>query len=116
MNSKGKGSTSAAIEGLEYAAKKGFKIINCSFGSSAESSSLKDAVNYAQDKGALLVVAAGNDSQNIDKDPEYPASFGDSNILTVAASTSTDTLACSPTTAPPTWTSRPPGATSTPPT
>ena len=93
MNSKGKGSTSDAIEGLEYAAKKGFKIINCSFGSSAESSSLKDAVNYAQDKGALVVVAAGNDSQNIDKDPEYPASFGDSNILAVAASTSTDTLA-----------------------
>ncbi len=39
------------------------------------------------------MVAAGNDSQNIDKDPEYPASFGDSNILAVAASTSTDTLA-----------------------
>ena len=55
---------------------------------------LKDAVDHAQDKNVLLVVAAGNDSQNIDKEPVYPAVDGDSsNILTVAASTDTDTLA-----------------------
>jgi subtilisin family serine protease len=93
MNSKGKGSTSDAIEGIDYAVKQGFKIINCSFGSSSKSSSLHDAVDYAQDHNALLVVAAGNDGENIDKHPEYPASYGDSNILTVAATTSTDALA-----------------------
>ena len=47
----------------------------------------------AQDKNVLLVVAAGNDSENMDQNPVYPASYGDSNILAVAASTSTDTLA-----------------------
>ncbi|HYI35910.1 MAG TPA: S8 family peptidase [Thermoleophilaceae bacterium] len=93
MNSKGKGSTSDAIDGIQYAAKKGAKIINCSFGSSSKSSSLHDAVDYAQSKGSLLVVAAGNDGDNIDKKPEYPAAYTDSNILTVAATTSTDTLA-----------------------
>ena len=93
MNSKGKGSTSDAIEGIEYAVKKGFKIINCSFGSSSKSSSLHDAVDYAQDHNSLLVVAAGNDGENIDKHPIYPASYTDSNILAVAASTSGDTLA-----------------------
>ena len=93
MNSKGKGSTSDAIAGMEYAAKKGAKVINCSFGSSSKSTALHDAVDYVQDKGALLVVAAGNDGDNIDKKPEYPASYTDSNILTVAATTSTDTLA-----------------------
>jgi subtilisin family serine protease len=93
MDSKGKGSTSNAIEGIEYAVKKGLKIINCSFGSSSKSSSLHDAVDYAQDHGALLVVAAGNDGEDIDSSPTYPASFTDSNILAVAASTSTDTLA-----------------------
>ena len=41
----------------------------------------------------LLVVAAGNDGKDIDKHPVYPASFENGNILTVAASTSTDTLA-----------------------
>jgi thermitase len=93
MNSKGKGSTSDAIAGIDYAVKQGFKIINCSFGSSSKSSSLHDAVDYAQDHNVLLVVAAGNDSENIDKDPLYPASYSDSNILAVAASTSDDTLA-----------------------
>ena len=39
------------------------------------------------------MVAAGNDGKNIDKSPSYPASYGDSNILAVAASTSDDTLA-----------------------
>jgi thermitase len=93
MNSKGKGSTSAAIDGIDYAVKNGAKIVNCSFGSSSKSSALHDAVDYAQDHNVLLVVAAGNDSQNIDKTPSYPASFTDSNILAVAASTSDDALA-----------------------
>jgi thermitase len=93
MNSKGKGSTSDAIEGIDYAVKQGFKIINCSFGSSSSSSGLHDAVDYAQDHNTLLVVAAGNDSENIDKHPLYPASYTDSNILAVAASTNDDTLA-----------------------
>jgi len=93
MNSKGKGSTSDAITGIQYAVKKGLKIINCSFGSSSKSSSLHDAVDYAQDKGVLLVVAAGNDGENIDKNPSYPASYTDSNILTVAATDSDDALA-----------------------
>jgi thermitase len=93
MNSKGKGSTSAAIDGIDYAVKNGAKIVNCSFGSSSKSSALHDAVDYAQDHNVLLVVAAGNDSENIDKNPIYPASYTDSNILAVAASTDEDTLA-----------------------
>ena len=93
MNSQGKGSTSDAIDGMEYAAKKGAKIINASFGCPSSSESLHDAVDYVQDKGVLLVVAAGNDSEDIDKHPEYPASYTDSNILAVAASTDEDGLA-----------------------
>ena len=93
MNSRGKGSTSAAIDAIRYAVKKGAKIVNCSFGSTSKSSALKDAVDYAQDHKSLLVVAAGNDGVNIDKHPEYPAAYGDSNILAVAATTSDDKLA-----------------------
>jgi subtilisin family serine protease len=93
MNARGKGSTSDAIAGIDYAVKQGFKIINSSFGSSASSESLKNAVEYAKKKGVLLVVAAGNDGVNIDKTPEYPAAYGDSNILTVAATTDDDVLA-----------------------
>ena len=53
MNSRGQGSTSDAIDALEYAVRKGAKVINCSFGSSSASSALHDAVDYAQDKGAM---------------------------------------------------------------
>src|SRR4051812_456167 len=84
MNSKGKGSTSDAIDGIDYAVKEGAKIINCSFGSSSKSSALQDAVDSAQDKGVLMVIASGNDTQNIDEDPEYPAAFTNGNIITVA--------------------------------
>lgn len=93
MNSQGKGSTSAAIAGIDYAIGEGAKIINCSFGSSSKSSSLQDAVDSAQDRGVLMVIAAGNDTQNIDEEPEYPAAFSNGNIITVAAVTATGSLA-----------------------
>jgi len=93
MNAKGKGSTSDAIAAIQYAVKQGFKIVNCSFGSTSKSSALKDVVDYAQDHKVLMVVAAGNNGENIDKKPEYPAAYGNSNILTVAATTSDDQLA-----------------------
>src|SRR3954471_22336870 len=93
MNSKGKGSTSDAIDGIDYAVHEGAKIINCSFGSSSKSSALQDAVDSAQDKGVLMVIAAGNNSESIDTSPEYPAAFTNSNIITVAAVTSTGALA-----------------------
>jgi thermitase len=93
MNSRGQGSTSNAIEGIQYAVKRGAKVINGSFGTSSKSSALKDAVEYAKDHDTLLVVAAGNDGDNIDKHPTYPASYGEKNILAVAATTSDDDLA-----------------------
>ena len=93
MNFRGKGSTSDASEAIRYAARMGAKVINASFGSSSKSHTLQDAVEYAQDKGVLIVVAAGNDGEDIDKHPVYPASFGNANILTVAASTRSDKLA-----------------------
>jgi len=93
LDSRGRGSTSDAIAGIEYAVKAGVKIINCSFGTSGKSEALHDAVKFAKKKNALLVVAAGNDGENIDKSPNYPAAFNDDNILAVAASTSKDKLA-----------------------
>lgn len=93
MNALGKGSSSYAAEGIEYAVHKGVKIINASFGSSSKSSAMEDAIEYAKEKGVLIVVAAGNDGKNIDKSPIYPASYTYGNILTVAASTADDGLA-----------------------
>jgi subtilisin family serine protease len=93
MDSSGKGSTSDAIDGIDYAIHEGARIINCSFGSSKKSSALQDEVDYAKSKGVLLVVAAGNNGDSIDAKPLYPASLTEGNILTVAATTSTGALA-----------------------
>ena len=40
-----------------------------------------------------MVAAAGNDGVNTDKQPNFPASYPDSNILSVAATNSKDKLA-----------------------
>src|SRR4051812_28686066 len=93
LDARGRGGTADAVEAIEDAVHEGAKIVNCSFGSSSKSSALQSAVDEAKDKGVLLVVAAGNDGESIESHPAYPASFTDGNILTVAASTSSDTLA-----------------------
>ena len=93
MNDQGKGSTSDAIAGIDYAIHEHAKIVNCSFGSSASSSALQDAVKSAENAGVLLVVAAGNNSQSVDSTPEYPAAYTNGNILTVAATDSAGNLA-----------------------
>ncbi|MDQ7816523.1 MAG: S8 family serine peptidase [Melioribacteraceae bacterium] len=59
-------------EGIVYAANKGAKVINCSWGGYSASEYEKAVVNYAISKGSLIVAAAGNN--NIDT-PFYPASY-----------------------------------------
>jgi len=81
--------TSAAIE---RAAEYGCKVINCSFGGSYFSNAENAAINYANSKGALVVCSAGNDSSNNDIIPSYPASYSQANVISVASSSSTDTL------------------------
>lgn len=93
MNLFGSGNMSDAAEGIRYAVRMGARVINASFGSTSDSQTLRDAVSYARSKGALIVVAAGNDGVDIDKKPAYPAAYGDSNILTVAATDENDKLA-----------------------
>ena len=48
--------------------------------------SLRNAFESLQQKGILVVVAAGNDGWDIDYTPDYPAAFNMPNQLTVAAS------------------------------
>ena len=44
-DARGRGSTSDAVAGIDYAIRHGAKIVNCSFGSSSKSSALQDAVD-----------------------------------------------------------------------
>jgi subtilisin family serine protease len=60
--------------GIRYAVDNGAKIINMSFGKgySWDKNIVDSAVAYAEEKGVLLVHAAGNSAQNNDVEPNYP--------------------------------------------
>ena len=57
------------------------------------SQALLDVINKAADWDILFVASAMNDNTNIDVTPVYPASYVASNLISVAATTSTDNLA-----------------------
>lgn len=60
--------------GIRYATDNGAKIINMSFGKkySWDKKVVDEAVKYAESKGVLLIHAAGNDGEDIDKVTHYP--------------------------------------------
>ncbi|TAD96921.1 MAG: peptidase S8 [Bacteroidetes bacterium] len=63
-----------------YAVDNGAKIINMSFGKaySPQKAKVDEAVRYAESKGVLLIHAAGNSSENIDVERNFPTRlFGD---------------------------------------
>ena len=65
---------SAAYKAMKYAADRGVKIINCSWGRNTgpASSFEQDVVNYVLSKGCLIVAAAGNDDSEF---VQYPAGY-----------------------------------------
>ncbi len=92
IDSTGKGNTSHAIRAIDYAIAMGADIINASWSSTNYSSALLAAIKRAQNAGILFVAAAGNDGQNNDSIPHYPANYGLSNIVAVGASNQSDVL------------------------
>ncbi len=59
---------------IRYAVDNGAKVINGSFGKdfSPYSNWVRDAISYAGANDVVFVHAAGNDSKNIDVEPNYP--------------------------------------------
>ncbi len=89
------------IAAIRYAVDNGVRVINLSLGGtcsddsacpSADLSQLEDAIEEAGQRGVLIVAGAGNERQDIDKHPFYPASFDATNIIAVAASGCDDAL------------------------
>jgi len=60
---------------IRYAVDNGATIINGSFGKSYSPHSdwVRDAIKYAAEKDVLIVHAAGNDSKDIDVEPNFPS-------------------------------------------
>jgi thermitase len=94
----GFGSTKDAIEAINYAIdrkQKGVnvRVISASWGSTAYSKALEDAIRAAGEAGILFVAAAGNNSTDNDKRPHYPSNYNLPNVISVAALDRNDNLA-----------------------
>lgn len=85
LDSDGAGTYSDVAEGIIYTADNGAKVINLSLGAYSYSQTLQDAVDYAYQKGCVIVAAAGNDNTN---EPLYPAAYN--NVTSVAATDQSD--------------------------
>lgn len=90
MGDDGSGNISDAIRAMYYAADRGAKIINASWGGAPCSQNLRTAISDIGARGVLFVSASGNSYKDLDSDPEYPAAYGMSTQVTVGSSNNRD--------------------------
>ncbi|ARU60027.1 hypothetical protein CBW65_02315 [Tumebacillus avium] len=88
LSASGSGYTSDIIDGVYFAADNNANVISMSLGGGGYSSAFQSAINYAWNSGTVIVAAAGNNGNTA---VQYPANY--SNVLSVAATTSSDTKA-----------------------
>jgi thermitase len=93
LTASGSGTLQGAIESIQYATKMKVNVMSNSWGGGGFSQALMDAIQEARDAGILFVAAAGNDSNDNDAKPTYPASYELDNIVSVAALDNRDGIA-----------------------
>jgi subtilisin family serine protease len=89
----GSGNGANAIKCIEFARSNGANIMNNSWAippnpanpNGGFSQAMLDVIEATRDAGVLFVCAAGNESNNNDALPVYPASYNVENVLSVAA-------------------------------
>lgn len=79
-----------AVDAISYAVKRGAHIINASWGGGGCSVVLGEKINELNNLGILFVAASGNSGFDIDRTPQYPASYNLSNMITVGATSEWD--------------------------
>ncbi|MGH9931576.1 MAG: S8 family serine peptidase [Pyrinomonadaceae bacterium] len=93
LDNSGSGDIADAVEAIDYAVSHGAQVINLSWGTTGNSLILKDAIERAMRRGVVVVCSAGNNGQDVDSMPYYPASFGLRDLIAVASSDNFDQLA-----------------------
>ncbi len=103
MNATGSGTIADAITAIEFAmqARAAFsatgaadvRVLSNSWGSGSFSQALADQIAAAGDQDMLFVAAAGNNGFSNDLLPMYPASYDVDTVVSVAATTNTDSRA-----------------------
>ncbi len=86
FTSNGTGNLSNIIAALYYAVQHQANVVNMSFDVSSPSPALNQAIAYANQKGVVLVAAAGNENTSA---PVYPAALK-SNVMGIASTTDWD--------------------------
>jgi serine protease len=80
LGASGGGTVADIAEAIRFAADNGADVINMSLGGAGESQLMEEAINYAHQKGVVVVAAAGNANRNA---ASYPARY--SHVIGVAA-------------------------------
>lgn len=101
LDANGDGTVAGAVRAIEFAiqlkaafpAEANVRVLSNSWSGQGFSQAELDAINAANAADILFVAAAGNRSNNLDTAPEYPAAYNALNLITVAATDRTDSLA-----------------------
>jgi serine protease len=99
LDARGSGSTSDAINAIEFAVQlklngiANVRVLSNSWGGGGFSQLLLDEINRANSYDMLFVAAAGNNGTNNDTTASYPANYVAPNVVSVAATDNRDALA-----------------------
>jgi serine protease len=84
-NSAGSNAVSNGYGGIVYAVRTKARVISCSWGGTVAAASDQSVINYAWNKGSMVIAAAANDGNNI---LHYPGAY--TNVYCVASSGTSD--------------------------
>lgn len=92
VGEKGTATAENIIRAMEYAANQGANIILCPVGGLPAPMKIGDEIDKLAARGILVVAAAGNDYNDLELFPSYPAGLIKPNLISVASSSSYDYL------------------------
>lgn len=72
LSGSGGGTVADIAEAIKFAADNGADVINMSLGGFGDSQVMQEAINYAHQKGVVIIAAAGNSNRNA---AAYPARY-----------------------------------------
>ena len=91
LDEANRGLTSDVIRGLDYARSNGATVVNMSLVGFPDDPFLRGAIDRCEEAGILLCISAGNNGADNDLTPDFPSSFTNANIISVAGHDWTDT-------------------------
>lgn len=85
LTDSGSGTLEGAISSIDYAIKRGVNIMSNSWGGGPRTESLFEVIKKAEEAGILFVAASGNENNDNDRSPTYPANYETENLVSVGA-------------------------------